>query len=229
MKGMKIMAGIINQRSSGLIDSLNEHVFHILGCGAIGSSASTQLCRMGADNFVLYDMDKVETPNIGVSQYGHSHVGKYKTEALNMLLKDINPGCEVLEMNEMFNTFMYSNPNDIIILGFDSMSSRLEAIETCLSYKGFNPKLLIDGRMGAEHYQQYTFIKPNIKDYKKTWYSDEDGSSEPCNMKATSYCSNMAGSFIANTVRKVLTKQPHEAALSFNFPTTQIEKNTLYK
>ena len=223
------MAGIINQRSSGLIDSLNQHVFHILGCGAIGSSAATQLTRMGAEKFILYDMDKVETANIGVSQYGHSHIGLYKTSALNSLLKDINPQCEITEMTGLFKTFMYYNEDDIIILGFDSMESRLEAMKICLSYKGFNPGLLIDGRMGAEHYQQYTFVRPTLKRYQKTWYSDEDGSAEPCNMKATSYCSNMAGSFIANTVRKVLAKQPHEAALSFNFPTTLIEKNTLYK
>ena len=223
------MAGIINQRSAGLIDSLNQHVFHILGCGAIGSSAANQLCRMGAENFVLYDMDKVETPNIGVSQYGHSHIGQHKTSALNSILKDINPSCEITEMSEYFKTFMYYNEDDIIILGFDSMKSRLEAMKICLSYKGFNPKLLIDGRMGAEHYQQYTFVKPTLKEYQKSWYSDEEGSPEPCNMKATSYCSNMSGSFIANTVRKVLTKQPHEAALSFNFPTAILEKNTLYK
>ena len=223
------MAGIINQRSAGLIDSLNQHVFHILGCGAIGSSAANQLCRMGAENFVLYDMDKVETPNIGVSQYGHSHIGQYKTSALNSILKDINPSCEITEMSEYFKTFMYYNEDDIIILGFDSMKSRLEAMKICLSYKGFNPKLLIDGRMGAEHYQQYTFVKPTFKGYQKSWYSDEEGSPEPCNMKATSYCSNMSGSFIANTVRKVLTKQPYEAALSFNFPTAILEKKTLYK
>ena len=223
------MDGIINQRSSGLIDSLHNHVIHILGCGAIGSSAATQLCRMGAEKFVLYDLDMVETANIGVSQYGHSFIGQYKTTALGIILEDINPNCKVTEMTGYFETFMYSDDKDIIILGFDSMKSRLEAMEICLSYKGFNPGLLIDGRMGAEHYQQYTFVKPTLKKYQKSWYSDEEGSSEPCNMKATSYCSNMSGSFIANTVRKVLTKQPYEAALSFNFPTTHIEKNTLYK
>jgi len=223
------MAGVVNQRSAGLIDSLNQHVFHILGCGAIGSSAATQLTRMGAEKFILYDMDKVETANIGVSQYGHSHIGKSKTTALREILMDINPESEIMEMNGLFKTFMYYNKEDIIILGFDSMSSRLDSMNICLSNRKFNPRLLIDGRMGAEHYQQYTFVKPKLKEYEKTWYSDDEGSSEPCNMKATSYCSNMAGSFIANTVRKVLTKQPYEAALSFNFPTTLIEKNTLYK
>ena len=219
----------INMRSTGLIDSLNQHTFHILGCGAIGSSAATQLCRMGAEDFVLYDMDKVETANIGVSQYNSNHISMYKTEALGDLLKAINDNIDVVQAKGYFDTFLYADNNDIIILGFDSMKSRLEAVKSCLSNKHFKPRLLIDGRMGAEHYQQYSFENPKLNDYIKTWYSDESGSSEPCNMKATSYCSNMSGSFIANTVRKVLTKQPYEAALSFNFPTTDIVKNTLYK
>ena len=222
----------INMRSAGLIDSLNQYRFHILGCGAIGSSASTQLCRMGAESFVLYDMDKVETANIGVSQYCQSHIGHNKTSALKEILLSINADCEISEQFGLFNTYMYHDKDDIIILGFDSMKSRLEAMEICLDKRlsrHSKPRLLIDGRMGAEHYQQYSFENPKLNDYIKTWYSDESGSSEPCNMKATSYCSNMSGSFIANTVRKVLTKQPYEAALSFNFPTTDIVKNTLYK
>ena len=160
----------------------------------------------------------------------HRHDPTYNhTTALREILMDINPESEIMEMNGLFKTFMYYNKEDIIILGFDSMSSRLDSMNICLSNRKFNPRLLIDGRMGAEHYQQYTFVKPKLKEYEKTWYSDDEGSSEPCNMKATSYCSNMSGSFIANTVRKVLTNQPFEAALSFNFPTTQLEKNTLYK
>ena len=225
--------GIINTRSSGLVDNLDEHYFHILGCGAIGSSAASQLCRMGADKFMVYDMDKVETPNIGVSQYNQNHVGMNKTSALKDILKDINPECDISEHFGLFNTYFFHNNKDIIILGFDSMKSRLEAMEICLHHRPdwnqSRPKLVIDGRMGAEHYQQYTLVSPTLVDYKKTWYSDDSGSSEPCNMKATSYCSNMAGSFIANTVRKVLTRQPYEAALSFNFPTAILEKNTLYK
>ena len=48
------MAGI-NERMIGLVDNLNQFNYHILGCGAIGSAAATQLARMGADRFVLYD------------------------------------------------------------------------------------------------------------------------------------------------------------------------------
>jgi hypothetical protein len=79
--------------------------------------------------------------------------------------------------------------------------------------------------MGAEHYQQYTIYKPTMLKYSKTWYSDEDGSTEPCNAKATSYCSNMSGSFIANTIRKIVAKQPYHANFSLNFPTMVLEKS----
>ena len=156
---------MIIERFKDIFDNMHDYSFHILGCGAIGSSVATQLARSGAEKFVLYDLDMVETANIGVSQYGHSFIGQYKTTALGIILEDINPECEIMEMTGLFETFMYYNEDDIIILGFDSMKSRLEAMETCLSYKGFNPKLLIDGRMGAEHYQQYTLIKPTLKRY----------------------------------------------------------------
>ena len=217
----------INSRSEGIIDCLSDYTFHILGCGAIGSSASTQLARMGATDFILYDNDKVEAVNIGVSQYDNSDVGNLKVMALLDKIQSINASCHIFPQNGLFKELLYvGGDKDIVIIGFDNMKSRLDAVSKCTKFK---LKLLIDGRMGAEHYQQYTFIKPTLKRYQKTWYSDEEGSSEQCNMKATSYCSNMSGSFIANTVRKVLTKQPFEAALSFNFPTTFIEKNTLYK
>ena len=217
----------INSRSMGIIDCLSDYTFHILGCGAIGSSASTQLARMGADKFVLYDNDIVESANVGVSQYTLYDVGHAKVHSLETKLKDINDLAEIICEDKLFKELLYrGNNKDIVIIGFDNMKSRLEAVTECSKYK---LKLLIDGRMGAEHYQQYTFTKPNYNDYVKTWYADEDGSSEPCNMKATSYCSNMSGSFIANTIRKVLTRQPYEVALSFNFPTMTVEKNTCYK
>ena len=68
---------MINERSIGIVDNLGAYCFHILGCGAIGSSAATQLARMGAEEIVLYDFDKVEIENVGVSQYYQSDIGKY--------------------------------------------------------------------------------------------------------------------------------------------------------
>ena len=108
------------------------------------------------------------------------------------------------------------------------MKSRLEAVEDICSNKSTKPFMLIDGRMGGEHYQQYLFKDVTLNKYMKTWYSDEDGDSEPCNVKATTYCSNMAGSFIVNAIRKVVTESPYETSLTFNFPTMTLQKSTCY-
>ena len=218
---------MLNARYSGIVDNTNCFVFHILGCGAIGSSAATQICRMGGTNFVLYDYDKVDIVNIGVSQYNNNDIDKYKVDALEGHLKAINPNITVDKFNERFEHYSHRSNHDIAILGFDSMEARLEAVMTLCQVNSAKPKFIIDGRMGAEHYQQYIFVNPTVTKYKKDWYSDDSCSVEPCNAKATSYCSNMSGSFIANAVRKLITNQPYNRKFSFNFPIMGLEKSRM--
>jgi molybdopterin/thiamine biosynthesis adenylyltransferase len=218
----------INMRSEGLVNTLHKYTYHILGCGAIGSSAAVQLVRAGATNFLLYDMDKVATENIGVSQYINEDIGMSKVEALNEHLLSINADVDIMMYPEYFSMLRYQHNQDIVILGFDSMKSRKEAMEDICSNKQNKPYLLIDGRMGGEHYQQYVFKDLTLGKYMKTWYSDKNGDPEPCNIKATTYCSNMAGAFIVNAIRKIVTDSPYENVLSFNFPTMTLQKNTCY-
>jgi len=219
----------INMRSEGIVNNLHNYTYHILGCGAIGSSAATQLIRAGATKFVLYDMDIVATENIGVSQYIDENIGMKKVEALNEQLLSLNCiNVEIMMVPEYFSMFRYQDNNDIVILGFDSMKSRKEAVEEICSNKATKPYLLIDGRMGGEYYQQYLFTNVTLNNYMKTWYSDKDGDPEPCNIKASTYCSNMAGSFIVNAIRKIITDSPYETLLTFDFPTMTLQKKTCF-
>ena len=182
-----------------------------------------QLARSGATTFFLYDMDKVEELNIGVSQYDSRHVGIQKVKALGYILEDINPNCKIECINGEFKEYYYNGNKDIAILAFDTMNVRMEAVKILCATKQ-KPMCIIDGRMGAEHYQQYIIPKPDINKYEKVWYSDDDMSTDPCNAKSTSYCSNMSGSFIANAVRKFVTGQPFNGNFSFNFPTMIMNK-----
>ena len=213
----------LNSRYEGLFTGMTNHAFHILGCGAIGSSAALQLARMGATNFQLYDYDTVEDVNIGVSQYINNDIGKKKVDALADHIIAIESIAKVVKNDGEFDTFNYQDQNDIVILGFDSMKARMDAVKILCSNPITIPKCIIDGRMGAEHYQQYVLTNPTVKKYEKVWYSDEAGDPEPCNAKATSYCSNMSGSFIANAVRKYITNSPLNKDFSFNFPTMIME------
>ena len=74
-------------RFSDIINNFDRFHFHILGCGAIGSSAATQLARSGAESFTLYDYDKVSNANVGVSQYNIPDIGKHKVDVLESYLK----------------------------------------------------------------------------------------------------------------------------------------------
>ena len=216
------LLAVFNDRYYGIVNNMDQYTFHILGCGAIGSSAAQQLIRMSGLNFVLYDNDVVEDVNIGVSQYDSRHIGMPKVVALMNTMMEINDqatiDCEVGLFRELV-----PYGNDIVILGFDSMKSRMDAVKTVLETRNHSILCLIDGRMGAETYQQYNFPKPTIDRYTKTWYPDEEGSEEPCNAKATTYCSNMSGSFIVNAIRKFVTKQPLEKEILFHFPTMMLD------
>jgi len=209
----------LNSRYEGLFSGTDEYTFHMLGCGAIGSSAAIQLVRMGAINFHLYDVDHVEDVNIGVSQYTQEDIGQHKVNALSRHIKAIEPEADVQEHLGLFAELSYQDNNDIVILGFDSMKSRLMAVESICKNPTMKIKCIIDGRMGAEHYQQYLIEKPTLAKYMKYWYPDSEGDPEPCNAKATSYCSSMSGSFIANAVRKFITNSPLQGNFSFHFPT----------
>ena len=214
---------MITTRFQDIVNNFHEYTFHILGCGAIGSSVATQLARMGGEVFVLYDMDKVEEVNVGCSQYIMTDIGLSKVDALDQHLHSINTNVNIVKIDEPFEEFFYMNRNDIAILGFDSMWARLEAVKAMCKTKQ-KPMLIIDGRMGAEQFQQYMIDKPTVDKYKKTWYSDEEGDPEPCTSKATSYCSNMSGSFIVNSIRKYITKQPYDKEIVFNFPALYLGK-----
>ena len=215
---------MINTRSQDIanISGIN---FHIVGCGAIGSSVATQLARLGADNFTLYDYDKVGIENVGVSQYVYQDIGKTKIEALYKHLTKIDHFIKVNRIPGKFKHYE-GEKDDILVLGLDSMSARMEIVKL-LAQCPDKPSFVIDGRMGAEQYQQYIYDNITVKKYEKDWYSDEDSDPEPCTRKATSYCSNMSGSFISNSIKNIVMKQPYFKEIIFNFSTMILDKKKL--
>ena len=139
----------MNERYSGIINSFDGYAYHFLGCGAIGSAAAVTLVKMGASRIYLYDMDIVESPNIGVSVYDRNDLNKSKVDALKDRLIAINPSIDVECYNQRFERYQPEDKN-IVILGFDSMKDRLEAVQNIVKDK--KPDVLIDGRMGAERH-----------------------------------------------------------------------------
>ena len=213
-----------NLRSQDIAD-ISDVGFHIVGCGAIGSSVATQLARLGGNRFYLYDFDKVGIENVGVSQYHSEDIGRTKVQALRSHLWLIDNHIIANTNLGKFERYL-GTKDDILILGLDSMSARMEIVKL-LAECPTKPAFVIDGRMGAEQYQQYIYDNITVKKYEKDWYSDEDSDPEPCTRKATSYCSNMSGSFISNSIKNLVMKQPYFKEIIFNFSTLILDKKKL--
>ena len=213
-----------NMRSQD-IANISGVRFHIVGCGAIGSSVATQLARLGADRFHLYDFDKVGIENVGVSQYVNEDINKNKVTALRQHLWNISTNISIGISVDKFK-YYEGTKDDILVLGLDSMSARMEIVKIITKCPD-KPLFVIDGRMGAEQYQQYIYDNITVKKYEKDWYSDEDSDPEPCTRKATSYCSNMSGSFISNSIKNIVMKQPYFKEIIFNFSTLILDKKKL--
>lgn len=126
----------------------------------------------------------------------------------------------------------------VIIMAVDSMESRLKIAQNKNLGIGFkesfsrnrksnNPACFYDARMGSETFQLYKFPLPLVlKDYMDTWYSDEDGDSEPCSARATAYCSTLAGSMIASEIKKNESGGLSAERVVFNFPSLLLDSTT---
>ena len=210
----------VQSRFSSIVSTkLASQRLHIFGCGAIGSNVAIHLDKMGVENFTLYDFDKVEMPNIGVTPYKMQDIGNLKIDALKGM---ISPTSNVTLVDKKIedDTILDGVKGGIAILAFDNMEARLMVAEKICDAKA---SLHIDGRMGAELFQMYVLPKPKIKEYKKFWYSDEEGDTEPCTAKATPWCSSLTGSFISNALSKIISGHPCPTELFFHFPSMTLD------
>ncbi len=93
-------------RNNGILETdwmLDKTAF-IIGLGSVGSLISLELAKSGLGRFVLIDSDIVEYHNICRHQAGISDIGKFKVDAMEERLKDINPYIEVIKYATTFES-----------------------------------------------------------------------------------------------------------------------------
>lgn len=83
--------GLISKNDQQKID---QTTLLIVGCG-VGSQVAYTAVRMGFENLILVDGDKVELSNINRQGYGWKDVGKFKVDALAKRLRAINPHLKI--------------------------------------------------------------------------------------------------------------------------------------
>ena len=71
-------------------DSVRGQI-NIIGCGSVGSTLVELLARYGLTDFVLWDMDIVESKNIVNQMFSQQDIGHLKVEAVENIICSINP------------------------------------------------------------------------------------------------------------------------------------------
>src|SRR5207253_1795376 len=77
-----------------------------VGLGSVGSALSLMAARAGVGRFTLIDPEPLDAANIGRHCCGLSAVGTAKVNAVEQLIRQVNPHAKVLTHQENFRTLV---------------------------------------------------------------------------------------------------------------------------
>ena len=171
--------------------------FHIIGCGAVGSTLAEILTRMGISNFTLWDMDTVAPHNIANQMFLQEHVGHPKTTCVHEQLKAINPAVKV-ECKEKYTT---QNLSGYVFLCVDNIDTRRAIVEQHL----YNPniKAMFDFRMRLTDAQHYAADWSKLDERKNLLSTMQFSHEEALAQTPVSACGTTLN--VATTVRVIVS------------------------
>ena len=115
---------------------LQKKTVAVLGLGGVGGSAAEALCRSGVGKLILVDRDTVSRSNLNRQLFATCRtIGQKKVEAATDRLLSICPDCQIAGYHEFYTPenreFLFSQKPDFIIDAIDTVTSKLDLMETC--------------------------------------------------------------------------------------------------
>jgi sulfur carrier protein ThiS adenylyltransferase len=116
-------------------DKFKKAKVAIAGLGGLGSNIAVMLARTGIGHLHLVDFDQVEITNLNRQAYDISHLGLNKTDALKLILQNINPYIKIttktifvdkVNVNELFGGF------PIVCEAFDKAENKAMIVNSLL-------------------------------------------------------------------------------------------------
>lgn len=197
------------------ITTLGQQVT-IIGCGAIGSFLGLQLAKMGLTQITAYDHDVVSIENMSNQFFRFKDIDKNKAAALHDLIQDFT-GVPI-KHNLKFEPDYAPRLSGIVVVAVDSMEARAMIYES-IKAKGFAVKYIIDPRMSAEFYTQYTINPFDEKDqatYAKVLQPDSESVAERCTAKSTVYTASLAAGMVTKTIKNIMLKQAYPRVINWD-------------
>jgi molybdopterin/thiamine biosynthesis adenylyltransferase len=175
------------------------------GVGGIGSWFATLVSRIGFKSMYLFDMDEIDTTNLGGQLYSADQVGQRKVDAVAHNITQFSSET----VNRMDKYTEESAILPVMVSCFDNMEARKLFFESwCLDP---NRKIFIDGRMVAESFQIFTVLPGQEDRYRETLFEDSEVQEQPCSAKATSHCGAMIGSMMVSILTNYMSNHKLKA------------------
>ncbi len=156
---------MIERHTLPVYETLKSASAAIAGLGGLGSNIAVSLTRAGVGRLMLVDFDRVELSNLNRQQYFVRHIGRYKTEALTEILRDINPYAEIhsqtVRVTEENASEIFKDYN-IVCEAFDRPENKAMLINTLLTES--DDKIIVSGSGMAGYIDANTIKTRRITD-----------------------------------------------------------------
>ena len=108
----------------------------VVGCGALGTHASSMLVRAGVGRMTVVDPDKVDITNLHrQTLFGEDAVGRSKAEEAQALLKCVNSEVEITGIDTRVtaeNAEEIIADADVVVDATDNMTARFVVNDACI-------------------------------------------------------------------------------------------------
>lgn len=168
----------LNERHSPEIQAmLSGGKVAIAGLGGLGSNVAYALARIGVGHLHLVDFDRVDITNLNRQQYFMEDIGKYKADALEALLRKINPYLDIqtdcVRVTEKNAAELFQDA-DIVCEAFDNPEAKAMLVNEIL--EKFPEKKMVSATGMAGFGSSNTIVTRRMT---KNFYLCGDRVSEP--------------------------------------------------
>jgi len=200
-------------RQKDLFDPIKQRFkIIVLGTGAIGSFVTLNLAKLGFNDILVYDYDKVESYNIPNQFFKISDIGKFKVDALKETVKEFaDVDIETEKKKVTKNTEFPVGLNNLFILAFDTLRERKKIFN---KLKEIRNCYVMDIRVGGEEYNIQTinlFKDEEIKEWEKSFNIIPAELS--CSAKSICYTNLSVTSEVCNIVKKLNNNEKYPTRL----------------
>ncbi|MEG0962627.1 MAG: sulfur carrier protein ThiS adenylyltransferase ThiF [Lachnospiraceae bacterium] len=137
---------LLERYTTEMYQKISNAKVAVAGLGGLGSNVAVLLARAGVGTLFLVDFDEVELTNLNRQAYSISHIGTSKTEAMEEILKEINPYINIRTKKKYVtekNALELFKEYPIVCEGFDKSENKAMLVNTLL--EGTKDTILVSG------------------------------------------------------------------------------------